>query len=180
MWQSRQVNEASTITNVIVILVAIWVGLLFYNILGQVSGVLTVHDYEPDFLRDMTYMTLKIWLPWVLLSPVVVFLARRFPVRPDNWMRVALLHMLFLLALSLLAGSALSFHYHFREEMSEVMKTYLPWQHIGHFLFGDSFFVYNAFIYTVFIASFNIRNFSSRMRRNPWSGIDTCAKTLER
>ncbi len=39
------------------------------------------------------------------------------------------------------------------------MSQYLPWQHIGHFLFGDSIFLYNAIVYTVLIASFNLRNF---------------------
>ncbi len=156
---SNKPDKQTALRNVVIILVAVWVGLLFYNLLSQFSGMLTIHNYQPDFWSRMHVMTLKIWLPWVVLSPLVFLLARRFPVRPENWVRLAVIHMLLLLALSLLAVSVLSFHYHFREEMNEVMKTYQPWQHIGHFLFGDSLFLYNAIIYTVFIASFNIRNF---------------------
>lgn len=121
--------------------------------------MLTVRGYEPDFWRSLLYGTVKVWLPWALMSPLLVFLARRYPVQPDNWVRRVLLHMFFLLVLSLVVGAALSFHYHFREEMNEAMRTYLPWQHIGHFLIGDSFFLYHSIIYTVFIASFNIQNF---------------------
>lgn len=161
------VNAAASgvVRTTIIILAAIWVGLLAYNILGQISGMLTVHDYRPNFFGRLTYMTLKIWVPWVLLSPVVVWLARRFPVRPDNWVVQIIMHLFLLLMLSLIAGSALSFHYHFREEMSEIMKTYLPWQHIGHFLFGDSLFLYNAIIYTVFVATLNIKNFHDLARK---------------
>lgn len=159
------VQTRSVVRTTLLILAAIWVGLLAYNVLGQVSGFLTVHEYRPNFFGRLTYMTLKIWVPWVLLSPIVVWLARGFPVRPDNWVRQIATHLLLLLALSLLAGSALSFHYHFREEMSEIMKTYQPWQHIGHFLFGDSLFLYNAIIYTVFVATFNIQNFHDLARK---------------
>ncbi len=159
MWKSRPGYEGPTVTHVALILVAIWVGFAFYSLLAHISGLLTVRDYEPDVLGDLAFGTVKIWLPWVVISPLVVFLANRVPVRPDNWVRQVFIHMLLLVALSLLIGAALGFHYYFREEMSDVMQTYLPWQHIGHFLFGDSFFLYNAIIYTVFIASFNIRAF---------------------
>ena len=159
------VGSRSVVRTTLLILAAIWAGLLAYNLLGQISGMLTVHDYRPNFFGRLTYMTLKIWVPWVLLSPVVVWLARGFPVRPDNWIRQIATHLLLLLALSLVAGSALSFHYHFREEMNEIMKTYQPWQHIGHFLFGDSLFLYNAIIYTVFVATFNIQNFHDLARK---------------
>ena len=154
-----RLREATSPLKVVKLLGAIWLGLLLYNILTQISGLLTIHDYNTNFMPLLLFMTLKIWLPWVVLSPAVVWLARRFPFRPENWNRAVLTHAGLLLGLSLIAGSALSFHYHFREEMNEVMKTYEPWQHIGHFLFGDSLFLYNAVIYTVFIAGFNIQNF---------------------
>ena len=151
--------------NVVLILIAIWVGIQIYNGMLQVSGILTVRGFRPDFPGYLVFSTLKIWMPWVVLSPAVVFLARRYPLRPDNWIRMALLHLGFLLALSLIAGTALSLHYHFREEMNEAMKGYQPWHHIGHFLFGDSFFLFHAIIYTVFITSFNIRNFHDMAAR---------------
>ncbi|GJM10245.1 MAG: ATPase [Lysobacteraceae bacterium] len=154
-----KLRQATSVRNVLWILGAIWIGLLLYNALVQVSGYLTIRDYQQNFLGNVSYMTLKVWLPWVVLSPLVVLLARKFPIRPDSWVRMALTHALLLVILSVLAGSALSFHYHFREEMTEIMKTYAPWQHTGHFLFGDSLFLYNAIIYTVFITSFNIQSF---------------------
>jgi sensor histidine kinase YesM len=156
---ARLDQQKSTFKSVLVILIAIWVGFTLFTLLTQISGMLTVRGYEPDFLGSLLYGTVKVWLPWALISPLLVFLARRYPVQPDNWIRRVLLHMFFLLVLSLVVGLALSFNYHFREEMNEAMRTYLPWQHIGHFLFGDSFFLYHSIIYTVFIASFNIQNF---------------------
>lgn len=156
-----KLRQATSPRNVAIILGSIWLGLMTYNALMQVSGLLTIHDYETGFLGDIPYMTLKIWLPWVIVSPLVVLLARRFPIMPQNWQRLVLTHLFLFLCLSLLIGSALSFHYHYREEMTEVMKTYQPWQHVGHYLFGDRLFLYHSIIYTVFIASFNIHNFSA-------------------
>ncbi|MEM9530302.1 MAG: histidine kinase [Pseudomonadota bacterium] len=159
MNQAVAGSEPHSLRNVLVVLGAIWVALMAYNLLSQVSGYFTVHDFHPNFLSQLVYLTLKVWLPWAVISPLVVWLARRFPMRPENWVRLALLHMFFLLVLSLLVTSVLSFHYHYREEMAEMMHGYEPWQHIGHYLFGDRLFLYNAVIYTVFLATFNIRNF---------------------
>jgi sensor histidine kinase YesM len=45
--------------------------------------------------------------------------------------------------------------------MSPDMAHYAPWQHTGHFLFLDDFFLFDALIYIFLVASQNISNFYS-------------------
>ena len=91
---------------------------------------------------------------------MVLWLATQFPIKPENWLKALLMHAFFLLMLSLVAGLLNSFHYHFFEDMAPGMETYQPWQHIGHFLFGDNLFLFNTIIYTILVTNFNIKNFS--------------------
>jgi two-component system LytT family sensor kinase len=51
-------------------------------------------------------------------------------------------------------------HYHFFENMSPGMENYQPWQHTGHFLFGDNIFLFNTIIYTILVTNINIKNFA--------------------
>ncbi|TQV86866.1 sensor histidine kinase [Aliikangiella coralliicola] len=139
---------------------SILVGLVVYNLLSQVSGLLTIHNYKHQFWPYLEFLVLKIWLPWVIMTPLVIWIGRRFPITPQNWSKALILHTLILISISIVEVGVISFHYHFFETMPETMKTYEPWQHIGHFLFGDSVFLFNLIIYTFFIASVNIKNFS--------------------
>lgn len=134
-------------------------GLCIYVAFSQLSGLLTINDYVPFALKQLEVLLIKIWLPWVLLSPLVLWISRTYPIEPENWLKQIFLHLGIFLILSLAHIAVLSYHYHFFELMAEGMERYQPWQHIGHFLFGDSFFLFNLIIYTVFIASFNLRNF---------------------
>jgi two-component system, LytTR family, sensor kinase len=142
-----------------VLLLSIAVGLVCYVILSQISGHLTIHDFESNPIGQLQTLLLKSWVPWAILSPLVVFIARRFPISPNNWLSLIFIHLIFLLLVSLIHGAMISYHYHFLEDMNDYMATFLPWQHIGHFLFGDSLFLFDVIIYTAFIASFNLRNF---------------------
>ena len=94
------------------------------------------------------------------MDTIALWLALRFPIRPKTWLKGLLQHALFLLILSLVTGLVISFHYHFFENMSSGMETYQPWQHIGHFLFGDNLFLFNTIIYTILVTNVNIKNFA--------------------
>jgi sensor histidine kinase YesM len=161
----HQLNSQNPLKQTLKILLVIAFGLVFYSVLSVASGMLTIHDYDANFLAQLRFLITKLWLPWAILSPVVVFLARRFPLSPSNWLPRLGLHVVFLLALSLLQVSILSYHYHFFETMPETMLSYRPWQHMGHFLFGDEFLLMHIIVYTVFIASFNLRNFYAEAKQ---------------
>jgi LytS/YehU family sensor histidine kinase len=45
------------------------------------------------------------------------------------------------------------------------MATYQPWQHAGHFLFGDDMLLFDMVVYAVFAATLNIRNFHQIVRQ---------------
>ena len=142
------------------ILLFLWLGLAFYTVLFHLSGVLTVHDYDGSYLGHLRFLTTRVWLPWVLLTPIVIAVGGRLPITPANWYRQVPLHGAILVLLSVIEVGAISLHYHFFADLSETMAKYAPWQHIGHFLFGDSLFLFNTIIYALLIASMNIRNFS--------------------
>ncbi len=146
--------------SIMVLLVSIWLGLALFTLLTQISNWLTSHHSEMRVFSHLAFFTLKVWLPWVVLTPVVLWLAIKSPITPDNWLRALLLHAIFLMSLSIVAGLFISFHYHFFEDMSPGMESYQPWQHIGHFLFGDNLFLINTIIYTVLVTHINIKNFS--------------------
>ncbi|MBL4941758.1 MAG: histidine kinase [Colwellia sp.] len=140
---------------------AIWLGLALFALLSQISSWLTSHHFEPNFFSYLRFYTLKIWLPWLVLIPIVQILATKFPVKPKKWLTALLLHAFFLLSLSLISALMISLHYHFFEEMPQGMKTYQPWQHMGHFLFGDNFFLFNVVIYTLLVTAINIKHFAN-------------------
>lgn len=157
---TEQANRIISIKNIALLLVAIWLGLAFFTVLTQISSWLTSHHFTMNFFSHLKFFTLRVWLPWVLLTPVVLWLATLFPIKLENWLKALLMHAFFLLILSFVAGLMISFHYHFFEEMAPGMEAYKPWQHIGHFLFGDNLFLFNTIIYTILVTNFNIKNFS--------------------
>ncbi|WP_177208162.1 sensor histidine kinase [Pseudoalteromonas denitrificans] len=142
------------------LLLTIWVGLAFFTALSQASNWLTSHHYDGSFLAHLEFFTIRVWLPWVVLTPIVLWLALKFPIKPKNWLKALLLHSFFLLSLSLITGLSISFHYHFFMDMAPNMETYQPWQHTGHFLFGDNLFLFNTIIYTILVTNINIKYFS--------------------
>jgi len=148
------------IKNIVLLLVSIWLGLTFYSLLSLISSWLTSHHFEMNLFAHIEFITLRIWLPWVVLTPIALGLALRFPIKPQTWLKGLLIHAFFLLSLSLISGLFISFHYHFFENMSPGMDGYQPWQHIGHFLFGDNLFLFNTIIYTIVVTNVNIKNFA--------------------
>jgi len=146
--------------NILILLISIWLALAFYNSLSQISNWLTSHHFQNRYWDHLRFLTIRVWLPWLALTPIVLALATWFPVKPENWLKALLLHGVLLLSVSFFSGLAISLHYHFFEDMAPGMEDFQPWQHIGHFLFGDNIFLFNTIIYTVIVANINMKNFS--------------------
>jgi sensor histidine kinase YesM len=157
---TKNSNKPINIKSITVLLISIWLGLAFYSLLSVISSWLTSHHFEMNLFAHIEFITLRIWLPWVVLTPIALWLALRFPIKPQTWLKGLLIHAFFLLSLSLISGLFISFHYHFFENMSPGMQAYQPWQHIGHFLFGDNLFLFNTIIYTILVTNINIKNFA--------------------
>ena len=157
---TETISKTINLKSVALLLIAIWLGLAFFAVLSQISNWLTSHHFEMSFYSHLRFFTLRVWLPWLILTPIVLWLAYKFPIKPKNWLKGLLLHALFLLCLSIIAGLLISLHYHFFEDMAPGMETYKPWQHVGHFLFGDNLFLFNTIIYTILVTNLNIKHFS--------------------
>ncbi len=151
-------QQKSVTRHTIIVMLAIGLGFVFYSLLAQLSGYLTIHGFRFNFVEQVKDILLRVWLPWVLFSPLIVLITRRIPIRPDKWLYYIPLHVLVFLGLTLIHLSIRSYHYHYFEDMSDNMATYDAWQHIGHFLFGDRVFLFNAIIYTTIVCSFNLRS----------------------
>lgn len=150
-------TQLQVIRHVVVLMLTLAVGLLVHSLLTELSNYISSHDFTPNWLeRFKTAMTI-IWLPWLILSPVMAFVSRRFVLTPSNWLILLPFHLCFLLLLSLLYVSILSLIYHYTGDGNAAIASYQPWQHIGHFLFKDSLLLYNIIIYMAFIASFSLK-----------------------
>ncbi|WP_196137545.1 sensor histidine kinase [Aliikangiella sp. G2MR2-5] len=155
-WLSR---NKPLVKHVLILMSSITLGGIIYVLLAQLSGLLTIHEFEPHPISQISFLLLKICLPWLLLSPLVTIIALRIPLSPVKWASPALIHLGLFLLVSLAHGIAISYSYHYLEDMSPGMRGYQPWQHAGHFLFGDSLFLIDIIVYTIFISSFNLKNF---------------------
>ena len=145
-------------------LALVWVGFVVYTALQQVSGVLTLRDFTPRFFGSLTSLTLYYWLPWILFAPLVAVGSARVPIRPGNWPLALLAHSLLLLGIAVMHGLGIGILYHYTAASTD-MATYQPWQHAGHFLFGDDMLLFDMVVYAVFAASLNIRNFFEIVRQ---------------
>jgi signal transduction histidine kinase len=146
-------------------LALVWVGFAVYTALQQLSGILTLRNFTPSFVAPLTILTLYYWLPWVLFAPLVVAGSARFPIRPDNWPKALLLHAFMLLAVALVHGLGVGIIYHYVGAPGTVMATYEPWQHAGHFLFGDDMLLFDMVVYAWLTATLNTRNFFEIVRQ---------------
>ena len=77
---------------------------------------------------------------------MAVFSAR-FPIRPAGWPKPLLAHSLLLLGIALVHGLGVGILYHYFEAPGTEMATYQPWQHAGHFLFGDDMLLFDMVAY---------------------------------
>jgi signal transduction histidine kinase len=146
-------------------LALVWVGFAVYTALQQISGILTFRNFTPSLIEPLALLTLFYWLPWVLFAPLVAAGSARFPIRPDNWPRALLLHALLLLGIALVHGLGIGILYHYLEAPGTVMASYQPWQHAGHYLFGDDMLLFDTVVYAGLAATLNIRNFYEIVRQ---------------
>jgi two-component sensor histidine kinase len=146
-------------------LALVWVGFAIYTVLQQISGMLTLRDFTPGFVAPLVLITLYYWLPWVAFAPLVAAGSLRFPIRPDNWPKALLAHSLLLLGIALAHGLGVGIFYHYVNAPGTDMATYQPWQHAGHFLFGDDMLLFDMVVYAWLAATLNIRNFFEIVRQ---------------
>jgi two-component sensor histidine kinase len=146
-------------------LALVWVGFAVYTVLQQVSGMLTLRDFTPGLVAPLAILTLYYWVPWVLFAPLVAAASERIPIRPGNWPKALLAHSLLLLGIALVHGLGVSILYHYFRAPGTDMATYQPWQHAGHFLFGDDMLLFDMVVYAWLAATLNIRNFHQIVRQ---------------
>lgn len=147
------------------VLFALWVGAMVYLVLRYISGSLTEHDFSVDLLQSARVMTVYFWAPWIAAAPAVVMLARRLPIRPDDWLLPLGANVLLCLAIAFLHGVLASYYYYFFGVMTPDMATYEPWQHTGHFLFGDDMLLLDTIAYAVLAADLNIGKYHEILRQ---------------
>jgi sensor histidine kinase YesM len=156
---------ARSARHLLLVLLGLWLGAMLYVVLRYISGVLTEHDARFDFLASARYITTLFWAPWIVIAPLVVVLARRLPVKPDDWIWPIGANVLLCVAISLLHGLGASYYYYFFGTMSAAMAEYEAWQHTGHFLFGDDMFLLDTIAYAVLAADLNIGKFHDLVRQ---------------
>jgi signal transduction histidine kinase len=146
-------------------LALVWVGFAFYGVLNQLSGMVTLNEFEPQLGRFLFDMTLLYWLPWILFAPVLAAASERIPIRPDNWVRSLPAHAALLMVIALAHGLSVGYLYHHSGGATGAMAQYAAWQHAGHYLFGDGMLLFDVVAYAVFAASLNIRHFHHVVRQ---------------
>ncbi len=146
-------------------LVFIWLGCVVYVLLEQISGALTYREFGIDPIRRLHVITVYYWLPWLLMAPLVALLSARFPIRPAAWIVPVVAHIFMLLSLSLVQGLVVGYIYHYSPNITAFMATFEPWQHSGHFLFGDDMFLFGVVFYLAIAASLNIGSFMQIVRQ---------------
>jgi two-component system, LytTR family, sensor kinase len=158
-------EQKPSLRSLVTTLAFVWLGFAIYTVLQQISGVLTFRDFTPHFVQHLIFLTVYMWLPWVLFAPIVAAGSARFPIRPGNWPTALLAHSLMLVAIALAHGIGIAIPYHYLDAPGTPMATYQPWQHAGHFLFGDDMLLFDMVVYAVFAATLNIRNFHQIVRQ---------------
>jgi two-component system, LytTR family, sensor kinase len=155
----------NTARHLVRVIVALWLGAMLYIALRYVSGLLTERDFRLDFLASARDITIYFWAPWIVAAPAVAMLARRRPIRPDDWIGPLCVNVLLWLGIALLHGIAASYFYYYSGTMTPDMATYAPWQHTGHFLFGDDMLLLDAIAYTALAAGLNMGKFHEILRQ---------------
>lgn len=67
------------------IIAAIWLGVALFFSLQRIVGRVT-RDQSIDWVNDVGAEFLY-WLPWMLLTPVLLYAVRRWPLEPATWRR---------------------------------------------------------------------------------------------
>ncbi len=159
--------DLNDIRIVVRLLTVIWLGLSFVVLLREVVGNITIRNWDYDAFDDLYNITFRMWLPWVIMSPLVVLLIKRFLFYPEQWLKNLGLHLLFVAFFTLIHLAAVAYQYQvFEDNKLESMKVYAGWEHMGHFLVADPFILSDIIIYVLFVASFNISSHIQMVREN--------------
>ena len=164
-------SRAVTYRHLVFLLACIWLGTVLFVLLRQVSGLLTERNFSPNPLEPIGFITKYFWLPWFALAPLVAVLAKRLPIRPERWLWPICANVLAFLALAMAHSLAVAYVYHYFGDINGAMATYAPWQHSGHFLFGDNMFLFEIITYAVLAANLNMGNFHQIVRRQELDAI---------
>lgn len=154
------------LVSILKLLAIVWVGLLFVVAVREVAGNLTLRDWNYDASADLSNVTLRMWLPWLCLSPLLVIGIKRFLFYPETWIRTLLVHLVFVMLFIFTHLGLLAYHYQmFEADNVAEMRVYAGWQHMGHFVIADPFILTDFIVYVVFLASFNMSNFTRLIRQ---------------
>ena len=151
--------------NIGIALVAIWLAIVAYSVLYQLSGYLTIHGFAFRPWAQIRGTTLYFWTPWVLLAPVVWYLAHRFPIRPGRRLEPVAQHFVLMTCLSIAHAYVAAMVYYYIGDLDPGMQDYAAWQHTGHFLFLDDMYLMDCFVYSVLIASVSMKRFYELARQ---------------
>ncbi len=91
----QKTEKLINIKGIALLVTAIWLGLVFFAALSQVSNWLTSHHFEMSFFSHVKFFTNRVWLPWLALTPIVLWLAIKVPILPNKWLKAILLHAFF-------------------------------------------------------------------------------------
>ena len=158
-------SRAVTAWHLAFLLLCIWLGVVLFVLLRQASGLLTERGFTLNPWEPIRFITLYFWLPWFLLAPIVAWLAKRLPIRPERWLWPICANVLAFLAISVVHALGIAYCYYYFGDMNAAMSTYEPWQHSGHFLFGDNMFLFEVITYAVLAANLNMGNFHQILRQ---------------
>ena len=148
------------IRTILKLLAVIWLGLLFVVVMREIAGSVTLRNWNYDATADLSNITLRMWLPWLLMSPLLVMVIKKFLFYPDQWLKTLAWHLLFVMCFIFIHLAAIAYHYqYFEPDKLEAMRVYAGWEHMGHFLVADPFLLTDFIIYVLFVASFNIFNY---------------------
>jgi two-component system LytT family sensor kinase len=164
-------SRAATFRHLAFLLTCVWLGTVLFVALRQVFGMLTQRGFSPDPLQQIRYVTTYFWVPWFATAPLTAALAKRLPIRPERWLWPLSANVLAFLAISVVHGLGVGYFYYYFGDMSAAMATYQPWQHSGHFLFGDNMFLFDTITYAVLAANLNMGNFHQIVRRQELDAI---------
>src|SRR5690606_7626510 len=128
----------------------IWLGLVFVVVLKDIAGLLTLREWSYSPQADLSNITLRMWLPWLILSPALVLVIKRFPFHPERWIKTLGLHLILVMVFIFVHLAAVAYHYQFFvPDKVETMRVYAGWEHMGHFLVADPFILTDFIIYVL-------------------------------
>lgn len=151
--------------NIGIALGAIWIAIVAYSFLYHLSGLLTIHGFVFQPWVQIRAITFYQWTPWVLLAPLVWYLARAFPIRPGIGVGVLGKHFVLMTVLATIHAYVAAQVYYHIGDLDPGMEAYAPWQHTGHFLFLNDMYLMDCFVYSALIASVTVRSYFELARQ---------------